>query len=175
MNLKMGALEIQKIIDSIWMQEDSPYIKQIGKWMGENDEFDPAKSEESEWVDPKELVYKNLQFTHYNSGNILISSDIEIWHAIIKFLPSSFRPVYSIITISTSVATTSQRYFVNMRSGRGRGDFEEIQIGQSPDLRKRRTVTGGLTTSTIQSLLEKPRVQYVGEDIPVLNLITENS
>lgn len=170
LNLKLSASEIQSVIDSVWVRESNVYTKQIGKWMGEEKEFNPAPSIQNEWNNPADLLYSNLRHQHYKNGSMFIQSDVELWHVVWTYPPRDRAPYRLILSISTAVAPPKQQYFLVASSLAG-PFYERVEIGESPELRKRKTVTGAIGSTHILQIMDLPRTKVEGPELALLTKI----
>lgn len=169
-NLKLGAAEIAQIIDAVWVRESNPYTRQIDKWMMGEDTFDPAPVSKQQWVDPHELLYHDLKHQHYKEYAFFVQSPIELWHVIYRNVPRGFSPLTHIYSISTSVIPGPQRYFLHGRTSL-LSYFEEVDVKECPDLRKKRTVMGNMSSTMIGQILDRPRTKVDGPEIALLEKI----
>jgi hypothetical protein len=171
LNLKMSASEIQSVIESVWKKESDPYTKQIGKWMQDEEVFDPSPESAGSWFEPKDLLYKDLAFYNYKENSLFIRSDIELWHLNWKTYSSSEKTCRLVFSLSPSIIPAQTRWFMWIRGNRGMV-IQEIDVSNTPELKRRKPVTAGISSGTAMQLIDRPRMDVTGDDLKIINYIS---
>lgn len=174
-NLKMGAGEISEIIDSVWLEDENPYTKQISKWMGEATKFDPCGGKSDGWAKPAEILYSNLNVDYFKGDGsaFFVRSDIEMWHVLRRSLSGSNNTPNYIFSVATSVAIAPTRWFGCIRASRT-NTFLEIDVSKVVELRKKRTVLGAISSTQVTHLLSLERKPVEGDVLKLLEKIMQS-
>jgi hypothetical protein len=173
-NLRLGAFEINQIIKDCWKLESDPYSKQIEKWMQEDDTFNPAPEKETSWVTPNELLYKDFKHEYYKDSSILLKSAIELWHISHRTIPKENKDLGNkICCVCPSVIPAPCRYYTIKNTFLNDVSFKEIDVSSYPELKKRRTVDGYISSSQMTILMQLPIKEVAEETIPLLKKIAK--
>ena len=172
-NLNLTALEIEEILKEVWTLDLDPYSKQVEKWMAGENEFNPSPSSDSGWASPKEMLYRDMRVHPYKSFSIFVQSQIELWNVTYKILPSRMHPCDTVFSLCPSVVTSRTRYFARVRTGSS-FEYEEIDVSESHELRKRKTVMGAISSNQIAELMELGRFEVKEEEMDLIKLIGRN-